>query len=197
MTTPTIEFWNWFAENKDHFRTFDADRQELIDEISQRLKAIDERLTWEISPEHEGMCGLVISADGRRAVFPIVRAVVAAAPELPGWQVRAFRQRVDLGQFTLEFAGREITTGDFYFQLSRQGSSLDLAYYLPGLTAENRDVLMHISFILLDMALGEEDVALGIRYIDHHPVPADPAAEGLHPLTELPAAFDALRSSSR
>lgn len=40
------------------------------------------------------------------------------------------------------------------------------------------------------LALGEYDVATEVRYIDHHALPADPPAEGLKPLRELPDVFD-------
>jgi hypothetical protein len=187
-----VAFWQWFYDNIDRFVHFDDDMQRLMHELSNQLHQIDENLTYEISSAQSGSRELVISADGIEDSFPSVIELTNAAPEVPGWTITAFRRRIDVTQFTLQYNSRDFSAKDVYFWLQSEGRDIDLILYIPSLTDDNRNELVSVCFLLLDMAIGEYNVTKNIRHIDHQPLPPNPQSEGLKPLTELPKQFDEL-----
>ena len=106
-TDPHTIFWQWFQDNIDRFNYFEDDQQHLMDELSAQLHQIDDNLVYEISSANSGTRELVISADGIKESFPSVVTLTKAAPEVKGWTITAFRPRVDIAQFTLQFDGRD------------------------------------------------------------------------------------------
>ena len=188
------QFWKWFQDNLERFNRFEDDQERLMDELSNQLHEIDENLVYEISSAKSGAREFVISADGIKESFASVLGLAKNAPNIPGWKITAFRPRVDITQFNLDYAGKELYAKDFYFWLQSEGNSIDLILYVPGLTEDNRNEFVNACYLLLDMAIGEYDVTTKIRHIDHQPLPANPESERLKPLTELPNDFDELYS---
>jgi hypothetical protein len=197
MSNPEAGFWKWFAEHSEHLRSFDpssdpeaADR--ILGQVMEQLSQVCERLTCEIGPEMpSGRRGFIVSADGIRELFAPVRRLAHAAPALPGWQIIAFRPRQEL-EFAVAMDGRTVQPEEVWFRASPHGNKVDLWVFLPGITAENRDSLVRIGYILLDMALGEYDVEMKVAGIDWKPVPPDPAKEGLRKYRDLPTVVDSL-----
>ncbi len=187
-------FWQWFQDNLDRFNRFENDQERLMDELSHQLHEVDENLVYEISTAKSSARELVISADGIKDSFPSVVGLTENAPDIPGWKITAFRPRVDITQFNLDYAGKELHAKDFYFWLQSEGSAIDLILCVPSLTEDNRNEFVNSCYVLLDMAIGEYDVTTKIRYIDHQPLPDNPESVRLKPLTELPKEFDELYS---
>lgn len=194
-TDPKTTFWQWFESNIERFNRFEDEQNRLMDELSARLHQIDENLVYEISSARSGTRELVLSADGIKQSFPSVVALIKTAPEIKGWTITAFRPRIDIAQFTLEFDGRSLAAEDYYFWLQTDGEHIDLILFVPGLSEDNRNEFVNASYVLLDMAIGEYDVSTKIRYIDHEPLTPTTDMEGLLPLTELPKEFDELYAS--
>ena len=192
-TPDVLSFWLWFENNLSRLNDFEDHQAELLEELNERLREVDEGLAFEISRlNSEGIRDLVISADGMKETFPAVLALIESSPDLPEWTFTPFRQRIDVSEFGLRFGDRELRASDFYFWLQTEDGAIDLIVYVPGLTEENREELTGAGFILLDMTLGEFDVTLNLRYIDFQPRPEDPEADALLPLTALPPEFDEL-----
>ncbi|MDQ0194607.1 hypothetical protein [Paenibacillus wynnii] len=63
---PISIFWEWFVKNESYInKDFESNKETILDEISDKLKEIDENLTFEISHDKPGMNReLIISADG-------------------------------------------------------------------------------------------------------------------------------------
>ena len=192
ITDLDVAFWQWFCSNVERFNRFEDDQEHLMDQIIEQLRLIDENLVCEISSAVTGNRELVVSADGIKESFPSVVELTNAAPEIPGWTVTAFRPRMDVTQFTLQYDGRKLAAKDFYFSLQSKDEEITLFLYVPGLTDESRNDFVNASYVLLDMAIGEYDVTTKIGYIVHRVLPHDPESEGLLPLTELPREFDEL-----
>src|SRR6266536_1946461 len=53
---------------------------------SSHLKRLDQRLWFEVSEPDGSDREFVITAEGHAAAFPLVDAIVAAAPQIPGWR---------------------------------------------------------------------------------------------------------------
>ena len=144
-TDSHIAFWLWFHNNIDRFNRFEDDQERLMDELSDQLHQIDENLVYEISSAKSGSRELVISADGIKESFPSVVELTKAAPEIPGWTITAFRPRVDVTQFTLQYDGNGLAAKDFYFWLQSEDKQIDLILYVPGLTDDNRNEFVNAS----------------------------------------------------
>src|SRR5262249_18461644 len=135
------------------------------------------------------------SADGNAELFPAVQEVVAAAPAIPGWAVKAFRERGPL-DVSLEFGGRALSYDDIWFTAVRKGDGLAVTLWIKGLTRENDGMLSRAALILLDNALGEYDAVTRIVELNRGPLPANPDTRpGLHPLSQLPELVDHIKAS--
>jgi hypothetical protein len=91
---PPEEFWSWFAANAERMR---RTHPELLVRDPGLRGALDRYQAGLIPEFHarevEGRRQIIISADGDRDLFPAVETLVAAAPDIPGWRVIAFRPR--------------------------------------------------------------------------------------------------------
>lgn len=192
MSTPE-QFWQFFLDNLENFDRLEE--EEMLDQIHRQLAKYNDGLALEVGMPESGERELVISAEGNRELFPVVEKLCKAAPEIPGWKITAFRPRVSL-DFHIEFAGRVFNPDELWVDPILDGDELDLIIFHPEYSDEDRDLIVEGSYILLDMAIGEYDVATGIRAIDHQPLPEDPEAEGLVPFRELPAVFDYFKSKA-
>jgi hypothetical protein len=191
--SPESRFWQWFAANSDRLQRFQEDQEQLFDELGTELNRVHAGLTFEFGPVEEGRRHFVVSADGIRDRFPAVERLVAAAPDLPGWNILPFRQRVGT-ELTIQYGDIELGAEDIWFTAEPQGDRVNLTLYVRGLPPKfppgRRKMHQGAAFILLDAALGEYDTEMKVGGIDWKPLPKDPAAEGLRPFPELPEAVD-------
>lgn len=184
---PKKRFWDYFAQNQARFRDPKAFDRAALDKLSDLLRAVQEGLAVEFTMEAGRAVEIVISADGRRELFSSVIDVVSAAPSLEGWRVSAFRQpgRIDA---SISFNGAKLGADDIWFRAEPRPSGLALVLHVRGMTAANHQQLGGAVILLLDNALGEHAVVTSIASVDFAALPADPAAAGLKPFRELPAA---------
>ncbi len=189
--TQEQKFWSWFVKHQDALFVNNASDGEILDRLSGKLTEYGDGLTFELSSEREGKRELIISADGIRDLFPSVQKLTASAPDLKKWEVIAFRPRMDdFAKFTLTYAGVDFDPSTIWIKPIIDEGNFDLILYHSNLTAENKNIIVAGTYILLDMAIGEYDVVTGIRYIDHQLLPENPANEGLVPFSELRYLFD-------
>lgn len=172
---PIEVFWSWFYENKDRISKIQPPHDPMIQEIGKRLQKISPALCWESSEDD-----FVVSADGIRAVFPLVEKVVAAEPRMPGWTVTAFRQPKDAD---LTMGGRTYDGNSVRIVVAKREGLTDVTVFLDGLNEENRDSMSGAGFLLLDCAIGEYDVATKLGAINFQPMALAPG--GHLPLSDL------------
>src|SRR5690349_9585027 len=85
-------FWKWVAANVDGLKAVKTGREPVTEQLSQHLESIAPGLVFELGVGREEF-ELIISADGKKDLFPVVKRLVSAAPQLPGTKVIAFRPR--------------------------------------------------------------------------------------------------------
>src|ERR1700733_10250810 len=103
------EFWKWFIKNQEAIYHFEDDQETIFGQLSEKLKAINANLAFEFSPvRKDGTREFCISADGVKASFPDVIALVEKAPDLPSWEIYAFRQRVPGDGIKINMAGTQL-----------------------------------------------------------------------------------------
>ncbi len=192
----TSQFWTWFQANEGDFPPTSEFDDAYGGELSCRLTDIKSRLVYEIAILDDAKNELIISGDGVKELIPFVQNVVEAAPEIDGWEIIAFRPRMDkYVSFTLNFGDRNFNPKELWCWSRVEGRNFDLIIYHAEYSDKIRNVLVNGTYVLLDMALGEYDVMTGIRYIDNRELPNDPEAEGLYKFEELRAIFDEYKAT--
>ncbi len=191
LATQQQDFWAWFQANRDFLTQYAANTAAVTGAVGNRLQNVDRGLTFEMGRAPDGVYEFIVSADGIRDVFPEVRRLVKAAPEIENWRIIAFRpRRPDALELNLEYAGIEVSGGDLWYSLAAEGGQLALTLFVKSLTRSNHDVMADAGFIMLDQVLGEYDTATKLRFIDFAPLPPDPEAAGLKPLGDLAEEVD-------
>jgi hypothetical protein len=180
-------FWDWFVANEAQLFAIESDPEALRRGLEGRLGAVHPRLTVDVGPLQAGKRELIIGAGGKVAAFETVRSLVAGAPGLPRWTVIALRPRrapvlpVRAGE--LEVAPEQVE-----FALFPQGDRVGISLFFDPKVMEEPDTMRRVGFLLLDQALGEEDVTTRVGTIDWRP--KDRAGARLT-LVDLARTFDA------
>jgi hypothetical protein len=179
----TVEqFWTWFAYHASKI-TFPPPH-DLINEIGDALCAIHPELGFQIGERDDGLV-IEISAEGRKHMIPVVVEVVSAAPDMPGWRVKAFRQPCAIGG--VRVGDRVYSADNVQFALKRDDDGTHVALFLDGFATAPNEV-GPIGFLLLDATLGELSVMTeisGLNFFDSRQ-----AFTATRPLRELPAALE-------
>src|SRR5579872_5793569 len=82
----TSAFWNWFLKKKGDLRNQDALRAGLIDEAYEQIRKVNKGLAIEIGGDpKKGPTELIISAQGKKDLFPLVDQIISGAPKVEGW----------------------------------------------------------------------------------------------------------------
>jgi hypothetical protein len=199
-TPPTDEaidaFWTAFAADEGALADAGV-TVEAVNAIHPRLQALSTALMPELGPaDADGRLMLAISVDGIPDHAAWAERVVAAAPALSRWTVRAFRPPKPLvdGQ---PCGPSPLTPDRVRFSVKPSDEAegrLDLVLCLPD--GVPPPLYVAFGFQLLDAALGEAGVMHGLDAIDVGDA-EDMADWGvdttaMRPLTELPDAVRAL-----
>ncbi len=195
MSDAARAFWGWFAANAPRLQAYRKGPDPVLAELAGELAGVHAGLTFELGPLVEGCRDFIVSADGLRKLFPEVRALIAAAPAIPGWRIVAFRQRRQ-DPVVVRVDKLKIEGGDVWFRAERDGPRAGLFLFVRDLTEENFKVLGGAVMILLDAALGEYDTETKVGFIEWAELPGDPAAAGLRPFRELSLAVDLIAGST-
>lgn len=181
-------FWAWFTKNDDRLFDFEKDQDRVFDELIEKLRGVEQNLTFEFGPDIDGVREYVISAGGIRDSFPAVEALAAGAPDLPRWKFTKYRQRrPDMGR--LQLGDQVIEPKDIDFALEREDERVALSLFIDGYNEASSELWGHVGFLFLDMALGEYDVETKVGHIDFRPY-AFKTDLDRYPLPELPERFD-------
>lgn len=187
---PIENFWKWFAENKAKFETVPGvDPAPQLDLISAHLNPISDGLSVEVSREFNGVRDIVISPEGDKNKFPIVREIVDKAPPIQGWTVTAFRQRANI-DFILDSPQVKYNTAEMFFEPLIDGDEFDLIIYAENLIEVTPEVRFQFGIIVMDNVLGEYDSVMKVRRYDFRDLNEAENRNDLRPLSELPKFVD-------
>lgn len=191
-------FWRWFAANADIAGALNrqlqdgGDPERLVRPLFNALQRYDGGLSVLVGMTDAGENELVLSADGVVASFPAVTRLAAAAPDIPGWRVTAFKPRIG-GATQLSINGQTIGPDSVTYASENDAlrGKINVEIVLPWLDDLNEDARMQIVFLLLDNLLGEYDVATAIGHIEVRMRGKDDKPAG-KPLSQLPDEVDGL-----
>jgi hypothetical protein len=176
-------FWAWFQKNATALHA-DKDLQRAVETISEALEKVHPGVFAEIGTSRKDR-QLVISVDGKRELFPVVQAIYAVRPKIPGWTIVAFRPRSDPG-FVIEMNGKKLDPKTMKVTAASDGQKLDINVFVPGFTT--LEDLGQASFIVLDHLVGEYDMETRIGGIEWAAIERAPATA--RSLVDLPAILD-------
>lgn len=201
-------FWDWWvAEGADRLDAAftggadfggggfgEAGPVDIQAEVGPRIAAIDERLVWGFGAgEPFSRHLLTVTAAGDPQVRHIARRWLDAAPDDgPVWSFTDLRTAEPVS--TVTWAGHEIDPSEARVAVEAGRGVVDVRLFHPvfaNLAAAGeegeRDVA-HVGFMLLQLALGEEDFGLWLRSFAF----AAEEPEGAMPLADLPGFIDRL-----
>ena len=196
-----VEFWRLFAANETTFRGLTklppAEAERNLQLLRKPLHAYCESLELLFGQPAPGRHDLIISAGGIRADFPHAEALVAAAPELPDWNVIALKPPVPETS-VIEVGGQRFDRDLITFavvELPDEPDALALHVFHEPYPEALQERHHLATFLLLDFLLGERSVAEDLRYVETRPLPRDIPANVLRPLSTLPTLIRERRSS--
>ncbi len=183
-------FWDWFEANEAdyfHLKLNDPNQEHLFDQMLRELRKLDEHLAFELSmPLEDGRRELVLTAQGMKASFPLVFEMQKQAPALDHWMVVPLKPR--LGQdLMLNIGDVEFGFDDMFFRWAKDGDFIALQVHLRGAFPEN--LRIQLGFLMLDVLLGEYDVATRIGHLEFVQL-EEKEVENLSTIRDLPGLID-------
>jgi hypothetical protein len=175
------KFWEVFIKNRQELSYSNSP---VYDEILISLNKIAPNLFFEYSIK-KGENVLIITAEGNRALFSIVEAIVAQAPAIPDWKIYALRPAEGFPK-TATWENFIINISEVYFYLEdRPDSRLDLIYVVPGLNERDKLKCHSALLVATDHGIGEKRFAESVVGTDVIALSVGANVSKYLPLTEL------------
>ncbi|MFZ6731679.1 hypothetical protein ACO0LG_07140 [Undibacterium sp. Ji42W] len=160
-------FWQALANAQPQLQQMDA--RDAMEAINALLQPYFANLAAELQGKPEdGVFDLIITAHGSTEHFQDVMTLTRSAPKLAMFpNVTAFRARTEMGDFGMSMDNFSLSPADVlvghYADAGRVGLQLWFAKPIP---QDMLDHARHMSFILLDHAIGEYDFAIKIGPVE-------------------------------
>ncbi|QZO00041.1 hypothetical protein [Chenggangzhangella methanolivorans] len=168
----------------------------LYAELNEQFDAAFENVICEVGFK-DGSAQFVISADGQRERFGAVIDYVEGAPEIPGWKVVPFRQRMPV-DYMLKMFGVDYPPADMRLKPAAAADNVDMAFYLKTDGRLDDASFSQVTYIVLDGLLGEFDVEAYVGVVEKTLLaPSAPWPEGALGLDEARDEFDRLSARLR
>lgn len=165
-------FWSWWATHRaDVLKAHDEHgADDVVRMLQPHIMAIDERLTWEVTSSQAKAFGLVVTCAGRNEVRGTAERWLLAAPEDPDVEFFSSRRRApELLESAImkvddyDFAMREVVIGA---RADRSRGRVDVVVHHPLFTLVDHDHRLHVAFVGLDTAMGEDGVQRWIGAVE-------------------------------
>ena len=182
------EFWRLFEECRQGLAAAESADDPAYEALLARLHTIEPGLYLEFYSE-PGDCELVVTADGDRSLFPIARELVAAAPPMPGWTIRALKPKLGFPT-TVSWDDLTIRIEDVVFAPIEREGGFGLSIFVPRIEADEFDNAHNAILRALDHGLGEERLAEAVQHTEVHHLPEEAEPGDFIPLVELEGFLD-------
>jgi hypothetical protein len=178
-------FWRVFQDHQAEFVTISTADHPVYDLILAQLQQVNPGLFFEFSTQPQ-KAELIITADGKRSLFPLVERVVRDAPDIPGWSILALKPKLWF-PVTASWEHVTIRIADVVFDPLQDPDSIDLGLrlFVPDLRPEDTQDAHNAILRALDHGLGEKDFADSVTYTEVRPLPDGASPEDHIPLVQL------------
>jgi hypothetical protein len=180
------EFWTWFAQHSNDLAQACSDTSPVLDELLQSLHGVHPDLYFEICTNSDPR-ELIVTAEGRRELFPLADVVVAAAPRIEGWVFTALKPPMGF-EFQTRYEGTTFDPRSMWFlplESQSNPAALGLRVGIPEFVHVQEKSTKNAILVILDTALGERSAASDIQHVEVTALPAKPDEQGYIELTEL------------
>lgn len=182
-------FWSWFAANEGRYRDIEVpEKEQLLDELLGRLQAFRSDLWFEVGGGPTAQRELVLTAEGRAEAFPALLELARAAPDIPGWQVVAFKQAQGF-EFVTHYEDIVVAPEATWFMplLSETNPrSLGLRLAFSHFESSKERQFLVAAYLMLEAGLGELAASQQIAHLEVCQAPSSPEASGYRSLSSLP-----------
>lgn len=186
------KFWKVVEARRKKLESIESADDPAYDACLEALQAIDEGLYLEISID-ESPRELIVTAEGEKELFPRADAVVAAAPNLPGWTVLALKPKLGFPESAI-WEDYEILLSDVRFEpLLEDDDELGIRFLVPGASDAELDDAHNALLRACDHGLGERAFAESIEFTEVAALPSGAAADAYRPLVALEAYLEERR----
>ncbi|NKX53392.1 DUF695 domain-containing protein [Arthrobacter mobilis] len=189
------DFWAWWLQHGTRLvaQGRDAGGADYAKQLSRHVSRISPGLAWELGPGTVSTHQLVIFSESKDYAAVARRVLKAAPAPSPEWEYTDVRQASEFFEdLTLGVGGQEFDSTEFRVGLMVNRYSVDIAVYHPRLKDLPAGERLGPVGIMLDHAIGQQDVAAWIGVIE--PVLHD-LPNGV-PLAMLRSVVEQLRSKA-
>lgn len=167
-------WWKSFAQREPELQALFAGEAtwDLAGWMQEHLQDIDPALCWEYGPARTGDGHLlVITPESRHDLRPLVRTLLAQAPDLPGWEFVSARPPQP---FAVAETLVQAKTGGSLDEVEVSATigkyrQIDLTFYSPHVRVRNEGGAMETAFTAAENLLGEDTVERWIGSIRMQP----------------------------
>lgn len=177
-------FWTLFRDCADELRKTESSETAVYDSLLKRIQEIEEGLFIEFCVEPEGE--LIITADGKRELFPIVDRIVSQAPQVSRWKIFALKPKLGLPK-SVRWEGSAFETQEIAFDPleSENPDSLGVRFLVPLMREQDIEHAHSAILLAVDHLLGERKFSLSIDYTEVRTLPTGSSVNDFIPLHQL------------
>lgn len=188
-------FWRWWktAHKKIEIAIANNDLSPTQD-IAKHVRAIDKRLHWELGSGARSKYVLLLSSNGDPELRVIARRWEASAPRRDKtWEYASARPAKHDATVTYARRPMRLAECSFAYSVDKVREVLDVTLFHPTFTKLTKDDRESSAVLLLDAALGEDDVERWVGAI----AVARARPRGARTFASFAKAVDKLRKSAR
>jgi hypothetical protein len=167
-------FWDWFQKEQRQFhsvvKTKDTNNIDkgFLEKIMPKLQTLNKQFYCLTGMFDADIAELVITAEGDIKTFVFAEELVAAAPDIPGWRLTALKPPVGIKDMRISMAGFDFDNNKLSFfcnEEEKYPDVIDLTIVHSDFTDKDQKTITNGTFIYLDNALGELNLATLIDHI--------------------------------
>ncbi|RZU19838.1 uncharacterized protein DUF695 [Kribbella rubisoli] len=175
---PIGAFWSWWSGSGATAVADAITRRQPTDvnvELNERIARINPDLEWELGPGLHATHVLIVTAAGNPAQRAVARRWLRAAPPSDQtWEYADLRRPGPA--VTIQFDGLPpVATDESVVSIEPDTASVHVGVHHPVFASLSVDAQRRVTFLILDLVLGEEMVETWVGAIDTLPAPPDDA----------------------
>ena len=187
------DIWQWFDEHNIDLMLSADSKDEAFDMLMQELNELVNGycsgLHAKVMTTTGGDIMLIITAFGNEEYFEDAEALVAEAPLVEGWEIRALKPPINR-EIHCAIDDVELNSEDVWFEsldTNEEPFKMGIRLYVKGYdVTPNKESLKKLMLVILQEMAGEKAFALDIGRIEGVYLPDKPEQLDLRPIIELP-----------